>query len=205
MIDLKKLKEKIFFVLSHNPAGHGIITDKEGWTNIHQLIFQIRQLNPQFIMVNVDHIKKIVEDSKEKEFELKDSRIRIFQKDTTMQKNIKAPEKNQEQIYIVSYVAVNIHDKEEYHLNIIYKAYSKKEAVFNGYKWACNRIRNLYPDSNLFEIKVQKYNICDIKDDGYCETFSGDVLFKWRKDHSYSKTIEQAIADINENKYHIES
>lgn len=78
MINLKKLSKTIFFILRHNPASHGIIVDKEGWTDVNQLIFQIRQRNPQFMMVHLGHIKQIIAESNKSQFELQGNKIRAY-------------------------------------------------------------------------------------------------------------------------------
>lgn len=78
MIDLKRLSKTISFILRHNPASHGVIVDKDGWAEVNQMIFQIRQRNPQFMAAHVGDIKRIIETSDKKRFELKGSKIRAY-------------------------------------------------------------------------------------------------------------------------------
>lgn len=78
MINLRQLSKTLSYVLRHNPASHGIIIDKEGWVDINQLIFQIRQRNPQFMAAHIGHIKEIIQKSDKKRFELKGNKIRAY-------------------------------------------------------------------------------------------------------------------------------
>jgi putative RNA 2'-phosphotransferase len=78
MINLTKLSKTLSFVLRHNPASHGVIVDKEGWVDINQLIFQIRQRNPQFMAAHMGHIKEIIKNSDKQRFELKGNKIRAY-------------------------------------------------------------------------------------------------------------------------------
>jgi len=78
MVDLTKLSKTLSFILRHNPASHGVIVDKEGWVDVNQLIFQIRQRNPQFMGVHLGDIKKVIETSEKKRFDLKGSKIRAY-------------------------------------------------------------------------------------------------------------------------------
>lgn len=78
MINLVKLSKTLSFVLRHNPASHGVIIDKEGWVDINQLIFQVRQRNPQFMAAHIGHIKKIIKSSDKQRFELRGNKIRAY-------------------------------------------------------------------------------------------------------------------------------
>lgn len=80
MINLEKLSKILFYVLRNKPASQGIIVDKEGWVDINQLIFQIRQRNPQFMAVHAGHVKEILKTSDKQRFELRGNKIRACQK-----------------------------------------------------------------------------------------------------------------------------
>lgn len=82
MVNLEKLSKTLFFVLRHKPASQGIIVDKEGWVDINQLIFQIRQRNPKFMTVHAGHIKEILKTSHKQRFELKGNKLRSCQSQT---------------------------------------------------------------------------------------------------------------------------
>lgn len=91
----------------------------------------------------------------------------------------------------------------EHDLSILFTASTKKEAIISGYRWALNRYNTLFQNQELFQLFIRKYEIQPIEGNGYCRTFGGEILFKWRRDHSAPLTLEQTIHHIENGGCHI--
>jgi hypothetical protein len=105
--------------------------------------------------------------------------------------------------YKVTATFIDHEQKNERSLSILFTASSSEEAVKSGYRWAINRHEALFEDQELFHVRVRVYNILSIELNGYCGTFGGSVIFRWRRDHSEPLSLKEAVSQIDKGEFHI--
>ncbi len=71
-----KLSKTMAHALRHAPQSYGLSLDKEGWTNVEELIEGLRRHSKTFRDVTIHDLQKVIDQSNKKRFEIRDGKIR---------------------------------------------------------------------------------------------------------------------------------
>lgn len=63
-------------LLRHNPPKYKLRVDKQGYVNLHKLIYTIRRIRPQFYWLRPHHIRAVVETDPKGRYQLVENKIR---------------------------------------------------------------------------------------------------------------------------------
>lgn len=77
MMDYKKLSKTAAYALRHAPWKYGLEMDEDGWVPVSQLLNGLRS-SPVWAGLNEDDLRKMIEASDKKRFEMKDGKIRAL-------------------------------------------------------------------------------------------------------------------------------
>lgn len=72
-----KLSKEVAYALRHSPGKYELELDINGWVTVDQLLKSLRK-SDKWSRIEIDDLKKMIEKSEKKRYEILDDKIRAF-------------------------------------------------------------------------------------------------------------------------------